>query len=265
MFAFGKEPNGNLRFRSKGVELHPGNTDKLFTPAVTHVLKVADKIPNGTVFYGETLAKNKHNTLSYNRPPINHIALFGMSDYAGTNFQPFSALEEWAKELEIETVPLIAKGVKLDSMEDFVKLLDRESHFGGVKVEGIVVKNYDMHINFNNVLFPFAALKLVSDAFKEKNSKAWSGETNKFEALLDQYRTEARWAKAVQHLWENGELVNEPKDIGPLMKELARDLEEEEAANFKEELFKFYRKIWIHNAQRGFPEWYKQRLLELSE
>lgn len=50
------------------------------------------------------------------------------------------------------------------------------------------------------------------------------------ELLYDSYRTEARWQKAVQHLRDEGKLLGEPKDIGPLMAEIWRDLVEEEKA-----------------------------------
>ena len=42
----------------------------------------------------------------------------------------------------------------------------------------------------------------------------------KFETMLDNYRTVARWEKAIQHLNESGRLENSPRDIGPLIKEI---------------------------------------------
>lgn len=50
-------------------------------------------------------------------------------------------------------------------------------------------------------------------------------------------RTEARWSKAVSHLKDRDALLQEPKDIGPLMKEVKQDILVEESDFIKEKLF----------------------------
>ena len=68
--------------------------------------------------------------------------------------------------------------------------------------------------------------------------------------------------KAVQHLREDGSLLGEPKDIGPLIKEVIRDTMEEETDYIKETLFAWAKKDIARRVTSGLPEWYKQQLLE---
>jgi len=68
------------------------------------------------------------------------------------------------------------------------------------------------------------------------------------------------WGKAIQHLRDEGELVNEPKDIGPLMKEIKDDLFREQEEYIKQVLFNHYKKDIFNQIKRGFPEYYKKLL-----
>ena len=113
------------------------------------------------------------------------------------------------------------------------------------------------------MVFPFAAVKLVGEAFKEKhaNNPDWKPQRDRLEELFDSYRTEARWLKTIQHLRDDGKLSGEPKDIGLLMKELANDLITEEGEDMAKKLLAHHRKAWISSAMRGLPEFYKDHLL----
>ena len=81
--------------------------------------------------------------------------------------------------------------------------------------------------------------------------------------LLGQdYCTEARWQKAVQHLRDDGELENSPRDIGRLIKEIPNDIKKECEEEIKEKLFKWAWPKMARATHRGFPEWYKEQLLK---
>lgn len=265
-FAFGKDESGNFSYRSKGTMIHPDNVPKLFRPAVDHVISIQDRIPNKTVFYCETLASPRHNTLAYSRVPKNHLALYGVTDFQRTKSLAISRDDyiKWADMLEIEPIPVLAV-CKLDSLNQLAdpKLLNRESALGGALIEGVVAKQYDTPFEFSGMVFPFTALKYVSEQFKEKHrdNPDWTPQVDKLQNLFAQYKTDARWHKAVQHLRDDGKLTHSPKDIGPLMKELAEDLELECKEEFKEELYRLYRKQWIAKVQSQFPDWYKKELL----
>lgn len=263
MFAFGKDREGVLHFRSKGAVIEANAPQDLFKPAVDYVLSVQDKLPNGVAYYSETLKSPRHNTLAYAGIPKNHIALFGMFDYDRTGGNSWEVLREEATRLDVDIVPLLGKAI-LGSAEQAQEYLSIDSFLGNCKVEGIVIKDYTRPMEFSGQIYPLIALKFVSDSFKEKhaNNPEYIPQSSKLEVVINNYRTEARWDKAIQHLKEKGVLTNEPKDIGILMRELSEDLVLEEKENFKEELYQIYKKQWTANLCRGFPEYYKKVLLE---
>ena len=67
-FSFGKI-DGEVITRSKGREF--SEPDKLFKPVWEYVHSIADRLPEGIFFYGETLGTPRHSTLAYDRTPKN--------------------------------------------------------------------------------------------------------------------------------------------------------------------------------------------------
>jgi hypothetical protein len=80
------------------------------------------------------------------------------------------------------------------------------------------------------------------------------------QTLIQAHRTPARWNKAVQHLREEGKLTQTPKDIGPLIKEVQRDVFAECTEDIKEALFKWAQGQISRGVIAGLPEFYKQEL-----
>ena len=108
--------------------------------------------------------------------------------------------------------------------------------------------------------------KAVRPEFREVNAQVWKeAKASPVDTLIEEYRTEARWQKAVQHLNELGELVRGPQDIGSLIKEISRDVRAECEDEIKEKLFQRYWPEISRGVTRGFPEFYKQKLLDDSE
>jgi hypothetical protein len=79
--------------------------------------------------------------------------------------------------------------------------------------------------------------------------------------LIIQLRTEARWRKTIQHLRDDGKLLNAPQDISPLLCELKADLEREEGDFIKEQLYAHFIKQIKGGVTAGFPEFYKSLLV----
>ena len=257
-FCFGKV-EGEVVMRSKGAEIFPDNPPKMFSKAVDVVLNL--DLPEGIAFYGEYLSKPKHNILAYERVPKNHIALFGVLDIArDTMFNLRMGLAEWADKFGLGVVPLLYSGPADADLA--IKLLDHDSILGNTKIEGVVVKNYKDCFIADRV-YPIMAAKYVSERFKEVHSKSWSKThtgKGKWETLIDNYRTEARWQKAVQHLRDNDTLLCEPKDIGGLIAEVQRDIEEEEMDKIKTFLWREFGSELLRRSTAGLPEWYKEQL-----
>lgn len=263
------DDDGALTVRSKSITQFGAERtepEELFRPAVEHLLSVAP-IP-GVVFRGETISKPKHNTISYSRAPEGFIVLFDVEfpgsqkGYWGvpSDFAPKLGVE-WAAEMEAphdsgEGVGWNPEDLTLDALTE---LLKRESSLGGSAVEGVVIKNYlarDPH-----TARPFLAGKFVSEGFKETHRKEWRGQRRDIiEALAATLNTEQRWEKTIQHLSESGQLMGEPKDIGPLMAEVKADTLAEESDYIKEQLYSWALPTLSRKLGQGLPEWYKRRL-----
>lgn len=259
---FGKV-NGRLFVRSKGRELDLDNPDGMFQKAVDYVKQIESLLPDNTTFYGEYLSKPKHNTLAYDRVPKNNIALFGVYNYTTKEFGSYSQISKWAETLDVETVPLLAIGKATpDQVLDLVK--EKVSFLGGQNIEGVVVKAYKPWLFLGQIPLTVMSGKYVTEAFKEVHHKNWKAEhtgKGQLEVAMGQYRSEARWNKAIQHLRDNGELEGTPRDIGSLIREVRRDVEEEEKESIKDLLWKIYGDKFLHEAGNGLPQWYKEKIL----
>ena len=250
--------DGVLRARSKGKELVLDAPEKMFAQAVK-VIRTLPLTP-GWTYRGEYLQSPRHNCLSYGRTPANNIIIFDIN----TDEECYLTYDEKAREsarLGFETVPLIHHGL-VTSVGTVHELLSRESVLGGVKIEGVVIKNYNRFGPDKKVLMG----KFVAEGFKEKNQANFKEQNPKnsdiIQSIVASFRTEARWNKAIHHLRDAGELENSPRDIGKLIKEVPLDILKEEEDAIKDMLFKH---AWPHiqrGVNAGLPEYYKTKLAE---
>jgi len=258
-FSFGRI-NGELVCRSSGKQQLIDAPDDMFSKVI-EIVKTLDLHPDWT-YRGELLNKPKHNTLVYSRVPKQNIIIFDIN----TGLEEYMTHEqktEEANRLGLEVVPLLFSG-KVDNFEVFKEFLDKESVLGGSLIEGVVIKNYALFTAEKKV----AMGKYVSEKFKEVHSGDWKDRnptSRDFETILvEKYRTEARWQKAVQHLREAGTLTESPQDIGLLIKAVPVDILKECEEEIKETLFKH---VWPHISRgltRGLPEWYKDELAKTA-
>jgi len=168
-----------------------------------------------------------------------------------------------AERLGLECVPLIYSGM-LEEISQIQAMIDRDSYLGGCKIEGVVIKNYDLFTADKKV----AMAKMVCDGFKEKNAENWKS-TNPtagdvVQVIIAQLRTDARWQKAVQHLREAGTLTDRPRDIGALIKEAQADIEKEEREWIAEQLLKHSLPRILRGSVAGLAEWYKTELAKTA-
>src|SRR3990167_1177057 len=225
-FVFGKQ-EGELLMRSKGAQIFATTSDKLFSPVVHWAMSHIDDVPEGFIIYGETLHVPKHNTLKYDRIPANHFAIFGVCDDKG-NWLEYEGQKEIASRLGCDVVPLLYLGKRTPlNLEELQEFLNHPSYLGGTNIEGIVVKNWYKICEFKGLYLPVTAAKYVSEQFKEVHSSSWKAENTSrggLDVLFENYRTEARWRKSVQHLTEAGQLEHSPRDIGILLHAIQQDI-----------------------------------------
>lgn len=255
--------DGELSIRSKGQQLHLGGDNGMFNKAVERIEAMAGGFVANYVYRGEYLSKPKHNTLAYNRTPTNYVMIYDVERRPGSeDYLPWRDRYEEALRIGFEPVPVFATATLPDviSFFDIQKYLEQESVLGGVKIEGVVVKNYALFTEDKKV----ARAKFVSPAFKEKHIKEWktSNPTQKdvVQQLIEELKTEARWMKSVQHMREDGTLDGSPRDIGPLIKNAQEDILKEEEDYIKDKLFQHFKAQITRGAIAGLPDWYKEKL-----
>lgn len=264
-FSFGKftDPESGteyLRCRSKGAQLNVEAPDNMFKNAVATAQELFPKLHNGWTYRAEYLQKPKHNVLAYDRIPNKHLILFDINTGNEAYLDRAAKIEE-ADRLDLECVPDMHWG-RIEDLQFFRTLLDRESCLGGQKVEGVVVKNYARFGIDKKVLMG----KFVSELYKEVHAGEWRKanptHSDILEVLVAKYKTPARWQKAIQHLRDAGQLEDSPRDIGKIIGAAAKDIEEECRDEIKEQLFKWAWPKMHRGVIHGLPEWYKERLLE---
>ncbi len=274
-FSFGVV-NGKIECRSKGQPIDlddPGMFKLAFSNAVGAIQGLLYRSSHtisleGLIFQCEYLAKPKHNILAYSRVPKNNLVLFDVRLPDGS-YASRDVREMWAKELGIEAVQVFYQGYLpvTTNFDSFAEYHARESQLGGVKVEGVVVKNYSkVHPEAMTSKAPVTA-KIVAPAFKEKRASVpgnpgKDGAKEIVEKLTNCLRTEARWLKAIQHLREAGKLVNDNKDIGPLCKEIQADILAEETDWIKQRLFDEFSKQILNGTVVGFAHFYQKLLAD---
>ena len=258
-FSFGVTEGGEVVARSKGKDLVIDAPEQMFARAVETVRALAPALTPGWYYRGEYLQKPKHNSLAYARIPAQHIILFDVTIGVESWLPPAEKLAEAAR-IGLECAPVVYEGT-IVTAEELLSLMREESVLGGTTPEGLVVKNYAKFGPDKKTLMG----KYVTEAFKETHATEWKksnpGRSDVLEMLIDRYRTEARFAKAVQHLREAGTLEGSPRDIGALLREVQRDVEKECADEIKDAL---YRWAWpqINRAVTGgLPQWYKDKLV----
>lgn len=263
-FSFGKftsqEGTEYLRCRSKGVELTVEAPDNMFKKGVETAKELFPALKNGWAYRGEYLNSPKHNTLCYGRIPAKHVILFDINT-GQEAYLTRAEKEAEASRLGLEIVPAVHQGEVRD-IDFFRSFLERESVLGGQKVEGVVVKNYKRFGRDGKALMG----KFVSEAFKEVHGEDWKernpGQGDIVLRLITKFKTAARWAKAVQHLKEAGQLEGSPRDIGKLIPAAGDDIQAECEAEIKQMLFDWAWPDVRRGVISGLAEWYKGELLK---
>jgi len=264
-FSFGmifdaQENVHRLRVRSRGAELNIEAPDKMFAAGVAVAQELAPILAPGWTYRCEYLAKPKHNTLAYDRIPAKHLILFDVAT-GPEEYLSRRGKEEAAASLGLEVVPLIFDD-SVDGFDVFRSFLGRTSILGGQKIEGVVVKNY---VRFGRDAKPLMG-KFVSESFREAHGADWKerhpGYKDIVQRIVEKYRTPARWMKAVQHLREAGALLDDPKDIGNLFREVHRDFDEECREAATATLYGWAEANIKRGVTAGLAEWYKDELLK---
>lgn len=248
----------SLRCRSKENVIDINNPDKMFASAVNTFKTLAERgmLTPGLIYRGEVVSNVRHNVLTYNRVPLGNVILFDVWEQESDTYMTPDQLKDIAASLNLESVPLLYQG-STTAMDHLKSFLDGDSILGGKK-EGIVIKNYSKRTPDGKLM----VAKIVSDSFKEvhgsKRPKA--SQPDPIQTLIERYRNESRWEKSIQHLRDAGKLDRSLKDVGPLIKEIQRDVLDECEEEMKDLLFEVYWPKIRLGIINGFPDFYKEKL-----
>ena len=185
------------------------NSKHLFHEAVK--LAFEKRKTPGVVYICEYFKRGKHNRLNYNfitEPTLIVLNAFNVFDHIWmANETPCLAQQPW-------------KNLKLH-LDCF---LINKSKFGECQIEGIVLKQYSKDMK------EMKMAKIVNQEFKEISTHKIKSEHYEETLhslaikLVEKYRTEARFYKAIQHLTESGVVINDMKDVSAVIKELHHDI-----------------------------------------
>lgn len=260
-FSFGLV-EGELVCRSRRQQIDLDDAG-MFKLALATARDLADQkmLVEGVTYRGEYLSKPKHNTMAYDRVPRGNIILFDI-DEGDQDYVLPGLVTASAEAMDIEAVPVLASYELKPELSAVTNLLETESVLGGGKIEGVVLKNYELFGQDKKVLMA----KVVSEVFREKHSKSWKvrnpGQKDFVRTLTEGFATEARWMKAVQHLREAGELQDIPQDIPQVMREIVRDVEEDLREEVVDALYAHFWPQIRRGLTKGVAEWYKRLLAE---
>lgn len=267
-FRWGWDNEGAFHIGSKGQELHSADQAPMFMHGFTYLMGKKDKIegrPRNMWFFGEYLAKPKHNVLHYCRVPNNNIVLFDaytVLDEGGICWLTREELGVWAKDWDVDLIPELFRGIVTGGIDVLKKFAhETVSYLGGTNVEGLVIKNYAQLIDIHGRVRHLTT-KFVRDEFREKHHRINRPRRETIDEFIKGFHSEARWNKAIQRLREESKLENDVKDIGPIIKSIHQDIDEEESDFIKEWLFNRFIKEIRTVSVRGFPDWYKDKLYQ---
>lgn len=262
-FSFGVDEDGVPYCRSKNVQIDMDDPG-MFGKAVQTVRQLADEgvLEPGWTYRGEYLRKPKHNTLAYEQTPPGNIVIFDI-DKGNQRYLTVDQTRFEASRLSLYYAPVYAVVAKKPSLDKLKEILEREKPIlGGEMIEGIALKNYGQLGPDKKILFA----KLVSEDFKERHKKDWKirnpGQRQFVQLLVEEFQTEARWSKAIQHLAERGELEYEPRDIPKVIQEIQEDVLKDAGDEIKEKLFEHFWRDIRKGIIKGSPEFYKAWLAE---
>lgn len=256
--------DGQLQARSRTQSICMDAPEKMFQQAVNTIRSIHAEygLKEGYIYRGEYLRSPKHNTLQYSRIPKNHIIIFDINN-GQESYLPVLEVADEAVRIGLEYVPTYEIDT-IGCISEIQHWLDKESILGGIKIEGVAVKNYNRFNLDGHILVG----KSVSEKFKEQHHETWRVSNPQLgdiiESIISSFNKEVYWQKAVQHLQEKGLLEYDVTDIGKLIKEAQSDILDEQREFICNVLMDWANPKIARGLIKGLPDWYKTKLAERS-
>lgn len=235
---------------------------ELYAPGVRHIVDLfyAKRLPEGYTFFAETVAKFRHKLTTYEKVPTNNLVLFSIRSPEGYYCSFHSKLKTYAKQLDIDVVPLLFKGkiVQGEKEKLLERLLKTKSYLGKADVAGLVVKNYKEYMVMGRVI------PVMTGIIKNNKMVLVTSKKSKYVEVEKDLEVKKKWYKAFQNLDEQGILQYNSHDIGPLIKEVIRNIRNDEKEAIKEMLWKKHIRTILKKNVVNLSKWYRNKLNELK-
>jgi len=223
------------------------------------------------IFHGEVIGKLRHNKIVYERTPRFYFVLFDVYDKNRSCWLTHPEIAEIGAALDLEVVQLYWRGdvaVGESTIQQITKDLvarmetgEITSMLGGIP-EGVVVKNPKFH-NVEKNKDSATKIKYVRTQYKELHRMksapqvALPDANAIFAKIMACFPQEPRWAKSIQRLRDQSQLLPDTKSNVPmLIRDVKRDLKEECGDIFMEyvrlELLPFF----LERFTDGFEDYY---------
>lgn len=272
MFRFMITKDGEKSMGTRNTVFDNTVSVKGWESAIDTANHVIDKCYLGSVravvFYTEYLASTKHNTIKYDRVPLNNLYLFdiiNLDDAGVWRYYKPNIVVDFAYTYGLEPVETVELSHK-PSIDEIKEFINKPSILGGPR-EGTVIKHYDggCYMNYGHPTIPM--FKFVKDDFKELNKINWKqNNPNSGKDLVDiassMINKEAVWKKAVFHARDKGLLVDSMRDMMVLVRSVEEEFAEEYDEVLRKEMYDKIRPKIVHFTMAGFAEWYKKMLYE---
>jgi len=238
--------------------------DWMFDKAISALCTLKPKLNPNYVYFGETISKQRHNVIQYQRIPRFFFVLFDIYNLAEKTYLSRAKLESEADKLGLECAPLLFqnKDPSVDPKSIVSNLL--KTHPGSllgpeVRPEGFVLKHHTC-VKPNGHMVA-TKKKYVSEQFRESH-KCKSKTLNQnltadqcLDLIMSWYPKETRWQKAKQRLRDQGKITGEDenaqKERNAIMTEARRDFQEEEQETLKNLLWSMFGQQLVQRITEG--------------
>lgn len=190
-------------------------------------------IDSDWVLRGEWLVKH---TLNYPGSAWNEFYVFDVQQVIDGQYVPVWEYESVLHDFGVAMVPLIAVFEAPLTVDQLITLADRDSEFGGIRAEGIVIKRYDFVNRFGRTQWG----KIVAADFREKNKIAMGGtkhdpiEVQFLTKCVTDYLIDKVIAKVEDDEGRNLEITDMPRILGTVWHDA-----------FIEELWDFVKRVKV--------------------
>ncbi|SIP85939.1 RNA ligase [Pacmanvirus A23] len=242
--------------------------NEIFSKTCKMINILKNRISPTYVYHGEAVSKCKHNVSEYLRIPRHYFICFDIYDIEADKYLTPNELKLECERVGFESIKFIYSNLDkdiqpTDMMNKIIKKIETgeiESMLGGIP-EGIVLKHESFW--YKNK-YTAVKRKLVTKKFKERHQLKQNKKIVSADEFLKQlgscFATDARFAKAKQHLSEQGILDGTPADKRRILKELDEDFIKEYGEEIKIYLYQELIHHVLNASKLGADEWIDKNL-----